>query len=392
MAKYFSVIVLILLFCPFAYAQDNYNKALLLDGNKNYVEIPHNDVFNFNGNFTIEFRVKMNSDKPGAVMSKWTNELPDNAHKGWFLSMNLVTVPPDSGDMSISNDPFRGIRQDGVVGFGSAGWYNTDKWIISRSGSHHPEATGIWRFHVYTYGTLLDSSFHNYYTRNSNFIGGGGRKPSTNFDTPGKALNIGGFHLSIDSTLYIDGLIDEIRIWNVTRTREQVFEAWNDTLGPEYYMNPESGLVAYYRFDKLENLGVGDDGMADDVRDLTLYGNHGDIKGTAVVVDPDAVTSVENNIVIVPSAFSLHQNYPNPFNGGTVIKYTLPSASDVVLKIFNSTGQEIKTLHSGFAARGLNSAEWDGTNSFGLQVSSGIYFYSLRFDGKVKYKKMLYMK
>ncbi len=392
MVKYLCMIVLILLICPCSSAQDYFNKVLLLDGNKNYVEIPYNEVFDFNGVFTVEFRIKMNSDKPGMAIGKWKKDLQHN-NMGWFASMNFAPLPKDSAD-SNKNDPFSGVRNIEAFGFSRANWNDSTGFGgRGRSTNFKSRTTKHWNLCAYGFCSSSDTLFKYSYTYNADRESPDGKSyPAYNFDPAGRPVYIGGFPSSIDSTLYIDGFIDEVRIWNITRTRAEVKKTWNDTLGPEYYLNPESGLVAYYRLDKLENLGVGDDGLADDVRDLTLYGNHGDIKGTAVVVDPRAVTGVKTELPSIPSEFSLHQNYPNPFNGGTVIKYTLLSATDVVLKIYNSTGQEIKTLHNGPAAQGLNTAEWDGTNSFGLQVSSGIYFYSLRFEGKVKYKKMLYMK
>lgn len=72
--------------------------------------------------------------------------------------------------------------------------------------------------------------------------------------------------------------------------------------------------------------------------------------------------------------FNLYQNYPNPFNSSTAILYDLSDFSHVSIEIFNSSGQMIKTLFSGFQDSGSHSIIWDGTNSFADLVCSGIYF------------------
>ena len=91
----------------------------------------------------------------------------------------------------------------------------------------------------------------------------------------------------------------------------------------------------------------------------------------------------------IPSEYSLSQNYPNPFNPVTKIKFTLPKESSVTLKVFDVTGQEVKTIIDGLNLRaGSVTYDFDGT-----QLSSGIYFYTLFADGsRVDTKKMVLVK
>jgi hypothetical protein len=79
----------------------------------------------------------------------------------------------------------------------------------------------------------------------------------------------------------------------------------------------------------------------------------------------------------VPVNFTLGQNYPNPFNPSTQIAYSLPEDAIVSLKVFTLLGQEVKTLLSGVLTSGEKVASWDGTNSAGNPMATGVYFYRL---------------
>lgn len=82
---------------------------------------------------------------------------------------------------------------------------------------------------------------------------------------------------------YYTGQLDEIRIWNHQRTKDQIVSLMNLTLDSSYYFNLDSGLVGYWRFDELEDLGINSDGL-DDVRDFSILHNHLDLEGDAHLV------------------------------------------------------------------------------------------------------------
>lgn len=89
----------------------------------------------------------------------------------------------------------------------------------------------------------------------------------------------------------------------------------------------------------------------------------------------------------VPQGFTLDQNYPNPFNPSTTIRFSLPHAANVSLKVFDVLGREVATLVSGGLDAGVHTSAWQtGT------ISSGIYFYQLRAGGYVETKKMLLLR
>jgi len=108
----------------------------------------------------------------------------------------------------------------------------------------------------------------------------------------------------------------------------------------------------------------------------------------------DTVVSVESGPDnSVPAAFTLSQNYPNPFNPTTRINYSLPRQSEVTLSIFNIAGQKVRDLVQGeIKVAGNYSSEWDGTDRFGRQVASGLYFYTLRAGEFTRSAKMTLLK
>ena len=89
----------------------------------------------------------------------------------------------------------------------------------------------------------------------------------------------------------------------------------------------------------------------------------------------------------IPFNFTLHQNYPNPFNPATTIDYELPDATLVLLKVYNSLGQEIATLVNGIQNAGYQSAHFEMGN-----LPSGVYAYQLTAGNYTAMKMMVVLK
>ena len=85
--------------------------------------------------------------------------------------------------------------------------------------------------------------------------------------------------------------------------------------------------------------------------------------------------------------FSLEQNYPNPFNPSTIIKYSIPEKSVVILKIYDLLGSEVETLVNEEKSSGSYEVEFDGSS-----LTSGIYVYTLQAGSFVETKKMILLK
>jgi M6 family metalloprotease-like protein len=92
-------------------------------------------------------------------------------------------------------------------------------------------------------------------------------------------------------------------------------------------------------------------------------------------------TAVEASTAL-PMEFQLLPNYPNPFNPETTIRYALPEAAQVHLRVYNVLGQEVRTLVDGFQEVGVQTVVWDGRTGGGQNVSSGVYVYRLEVEGK----------
>ena len=102
-------------------------------------------------------------------------------------------------------------------------------------------------------------------------------------------------------------------------------------------------------------------------------------------------------VELPPDATVLLANYPNPFNPETWIPYQLASASNVKITIYEAKGTLVRTLVLGHQPAGYytsrnRAAYWDGRNTLGERVASGIYFYQLQADDLSLLRKMIILK
>jgi len=89
------------------------------------------------------------------------------------------------------------------------------------------------------------------------------------------------------------------------------------------------------------------------------------------------------------SPFVLYQNFPNPFLSNTEIRYQIPNIEDVSIKIYDITGRVVKTLLEKEQEPGSYSISWNGLNTEGDLVPSGIYFYRIKISAFTDTKKMV---
>ncbi len=160
----------------------------------------------------------------------------------------------------------------------------------------------------------------------------------------------------------------------------------------ELYYHQESGTVkvGILDIDGAEVLPAGTSVLCTATGDVTItsalaadLGYHGLIPE----IDNEAKAAAP-----VPRTFALHQNYPNPFNAATVIKYDLPRPSQVRIDVYNILGQTVATLVDGHQPAGYHQALWNGQNSQGKTVASGVYLYRIETDENTSSRKMLLLK
>jgi hypothetical protein len=94
----------------------------------------------------------------------------------------------------------------------------------------------------------------------------------------------------------------------------------------------------------------------------------------------------------IPQQYKLFNNYPNPFNPSTRIAFEIPKAENVTLKIFNISGELIRTLAEEHISAGRHEKIWDGKDDSGNVVSSGIYIYRLNAGFYDRSARMILLK
>ena len=89
----------------------------------------------------------------------------------------------------------------------------------------------------------------------------------------------------------------------------------------------------------------------------------------------------------VSTDFKLYQNFPNPFNSSTVIQYQIPDNGEVVIRVYDISGEEAGILFSGYKEAGEHQLIWNAEG-----YSSGVYLIQLHFNSKLTTKKIVLMK
>ena len=154
---------------------------------------------------------------------------------------------------------------------------------------------------------------------------------------------------------FFDGLLDEVRIWNVARTQEQIQSAMNTTL-----TGSEEGLVAYWNFD---------DGTADD---LSQYGNNGTLQGDATIVDSELST-----VIFIPDDYPTIQagiDAANPgdavvVDAGTYNENVVVSKDGISLQ---GSGADVTTIDGGDAGSVIKMSGVSDVTISGFTITNGL--------------------
>jgi hypothetical protein len=147
-------------------------------------------------------------------------------------------------------------------------------------------------------------------------------------------------------------------------------------------------------FEAPENMTVKSNFDGTNTRVLIYSMNHETFSGQVISSNSNIISyelatadgGVLNVAKEIPANFELAQNYPNPFNPSTAVSFSLPSASDVVLSVYNVTGQKVQEISGSYEA-GFHTLTLDFSDK-----ASGIYFYKLNAGNFAETKKMVLLK
>ena len=191
----------------------------------------------------------------------------------------------------------------------------------------------------------------------------------------------------------------------------------------EYHLEPDFDSVSVelsadngLHWQRLGKSCIGtSDGWVREVRDLTEWcgtSNHvrirfrlitdGSVDDDGWYLDDVLIVAGEQHVAVeqhqdhtMPQSFHLGQNYPNPFNPSTNIRYRIVDSSSpthTALKIFNTLGQEVRTLVDEMQTPGDYTVTWNGRENSGRDLTSGIYLYRLQAGWFTQVKKMILLR
>ncbi len=190
----------------------------------------------------------------------------------------------------------------------------------------------------------------------------------------------------VPSTITLEG-VHAIR-WSTEDVATPVGEGAEECECNDY--GPDGFADLTLKFNKsliIQALGEVYDG---DVIALNITGELSDgtpFKGTDCVI----IKSGTEAAPLFSSEFSL-ANYPNPFNPETQITFNLPQPSAARLEVYNTLGEKVATLVDGNLDAGQHAVQWDGRDTHGQAVGSGIYFYRLKTNDWAETKKMILLR
>ncbi|MDI6840591.1 MAG: C25 family cysteine peptidase [bacterium] len=161
-----------------------------------------------------------------------------------------------------------------------------------------------------------------------------------------------------------------------------------------YEITRDGNLVSGHSFrgPLKRGTGVEYDKVTGDYWVLTLCGKGSISKVEGFYPWPPTQPGVDEILTKVPNSLVMYQNTPNPFAHLTSINYEVPVKSRVSLKVYDITGRLICTLVDRIHKPGYYRAIWDGKDSSGRRVSSGVYFYKFESKEFNKIMKLVFLK
>lgn len=188
-----------------------------------------------------------------------------------------------------------------------------------------------------------------------------------------------------DTDYMLHGDFDLYATQNITRPGENIIRISLLTLGtpPVPIDTSLTNIITFY-FNLNGNGGASDlVWLQTDIAPAFLQGNY-ELGNWPNLTEQLPIWTSISLYEKMPGEYKLYQNYPNPFNPTTMIEFSLPEATLVVMKVFNVTGREVEELVNEEVSAGNHQVVFDGSN-----YSSGIYYYKITADNYFQVHKMI---
>jgi len=169
----------------------------------------------------------------------------------------------------------------------------------------------------------------------------------------------------------------------------------NETLATYYLPDRNLSLVMSYNDPLLDWSYLSELLMGKDFQSITLTNDMLVVlpdDAPPITYDSFTTTYSHSTDNTLSSPIVKHYAYPNPFNPETTIFFNLAKDDHITLSVYNIRGQKVRDLASGVTSAGKHSVVWNGKDSFGNSVVSGIYFYRLTTKQGSVLQKMTLLK
>ena len=171
---------------------------------------------------------------------------------------------------------------------------------------------------------------------------------------------------------WLPSIDDDFQYYNLEKDTDETFQnaqSFNTAQNSFTDSDVEDGMMYFYR-----------------IRAADYSGNWSDYSEIV------QLSTLSNDNTNVAERFMLHQNYPNPFNPMTTLRYDIPEDAFVKFRVFDMSGNAVKTLVNKTMTSGFKSIRWDATNNLGQPVSAGVYLYTIEAGEFRQTKKMILLK
>lgn len=176
------------------------------------------------------------------------------------------------------------------------------------------------------------------------------------------------------SSSRLEGPLDELSLWNRALNVNDINMIMANPIPAIYYETADSGVVAYYRFESFEDLGIGTAGN-NDIRDMSSFANHMGAEGDPLLVPSVSLTAIEQ-AKTSQQDFTI---YPNPCEGVLHLRYSISDPRNSKFEAINMNGKVVKSLEIQGKEATIDLSE----------LPPGLYFVQFQNGNNIEVKKLV---